>query len=403
MMNSANASAATSDERIAHVIYQSVMLPVSLYQDGACVLSYPAPVPSAARLLAGEDPIGSIQVSFRQPRIPQYVVSRYDERFLYFELGEGRALLVGPFLAAPMASGDVYQLVRRLELPVSTHRQLMAYFETLPTADDSRHFYIGQLLQLLFGRRPGGREVLPAPKDHIGYELFQRTYHNHADLFHHPPFFLEELMLASITAGDRRTAQRTMDEINTLKRATLAQTPMRSLKNSLICSCTLFTRAAIAGGAPSQKAFTLSDAYIQNLENETDMGALARTEEQMLLSFVEIVETHRQEKYSMVTLAAIGYIDVHLAEKMQMRDIAKAIYVHPSYLSQRFHKDTGITLSLFIQRRRVEEAKHFLLHTDSPVSEIAHFYQFCSQSHFIQVFKKHTGQTPQAFRKELVY
>ena len=48
-----------------------------------------------------------------------------------------------------------------------------------------------------------------------------------------------------------------LTEINSLKRTRLSKDALRSVKNSLICSVTLFTRAAIDGGVMPEAAFTL--------------------------------------------------------------------------------------------------------------------------------------------------
>jgi AraC-like DNA-binding protein len=81
--------------------------------------------------------------------------------------------------------------------------------------------------------------------------------------------------------------------------------------------------------------------------------------------------------------------------------IARHIYVHPDYLSSRFKQETGVTITAFMQKRRIEEACHFLRYSQSTVSEIAAFYQFCSQSHFIQVFKKYMGMTPAQYKNAM--
>jgi hypothetical protein len=89
-----------------------------------------------------------------------------------------------------------------------------------------------------------------------------------------------------------------LEELNRLTRATLADTPLRSLKNSLIASVTLFTRAAITGGVPYDEAFTLSDSFIQTIEKQSDMRLLSTIEEAIILRFIERVERYHRQRYS---------------------------------------------------------------------------------------------------------
>lgn len=233
----------------------------------------------------------------------------------------------------------------------------------------------------------------------IEKRLFENNRHNKQAMFTHPPYSLEQQLVRAIAGGDRAGSVRVLGEINARSRATLAEDPLRSLKNSLIGSVALFARAAIAGGASDDDAFTLSDACIQALEAQSDPRTLEALEQAIAMRFIDLVEAQVLGKMSPVTRQAIRYIDGHLSEELELNVIARAGFVHPAHLSRQFKKDTGEAVSRYIQRRRVEEARHFLRYTNSSLTDIAGFYQFCSQSYFIQVFKKYTGMTPAEYRK----
>jgi len=190
-----------------------------------------------------------------------------------------------------------------------------------------------------------------------------------------------------------------LSELNKLTRATLADTPLRSLKNSLIASVTLFTRAAITGGVPSDEAFTMSDSFIQTIEKQNDLRFLSTIEEAIILRFIDRVERTRRQRYSRLVRQTAAYIDEHLSEPMDTASIATAVYVHPDYLSRRFKQETGEALHRFILRRRVEEASHFMRYSNDSIPDIAAFYQFSSQGHFTSVFKQFMGYTPRQYRE----
>jgi AraC-like DNA-binding protein len=69
-----------------------------------------------------------------------------------------------------------------------------------------------------------------------------------------------------------------------------------------------------------------------------------------------------------------------------------------SYLSQLFKKETGFTVSDFIQIERIEEAKRLIELSGISLSDIATRLQFNDQSYFTKVFKKYTGITPRQFK-----
>ena len=217
----------------------------------------------------------------------------------------------------------------------------------------------------------------------------------------HPPYFLELEMTRFVAGGEIEHALAVLGHINTFQRATLADDPMRSLKNSLICNCTFLARAAIAGGVSPETAFAKSDELILHIEETNEISDLEGLEQEHLIEFVNIVQNHNTARYSKSVQEVMSYINNNLNEELNLTVLASVSGHNPNYLSSIFRKETGTYLSDYIMNRRIEDAKFLLCHTTTPISEIANHYQFSSQSHFTQRFSKLTGMTPLAFRKSL--
>lgn len=92
------------------------------------------------------------------------------------------------------------------------------------------------------------------------------------------------------------------------------------------------------------------------------------------------------------------YVHAHFRTRMTMRDIACAAGIHPVYLGQMFHRETGETIAAYVNRLRVRAAADALCESDAPLATIALEHGFCDQSHFQRVFRNVAGWTPAAFR-----
>jgi AraC-like DNA-binding protein len=389
---------------IAHLtrlFHHAARLPIAIYDGRQCELKLPESIKSAAELLEGKSSLSILNPSPHQAETSQYLNNDYQEQYIFFELSGDVSLLCGPLTLKPFTDGEIQQLIRALKLPLSIREQFSIHLKLLPLLTEDNYFYAGKLLEKLFA----GIEHLPVPSSEftpdVGKPYFFKSYENRMAQFQHPPFFLEQEEVRLIRHGDRENALTVLSEINRLKRATLARDPLRSLKNSLICSCTLFTRAAIQGGVPADEAFTLSDAFIQTIEETQNLRSLDALEETMVLRFIDQVAGVSSAALSIIIRSAIAYIDRYLSEKLTVPMIARHVYVHPDYLSSRFKQEMNVSITAFIHKRRIEEACQFLHYSQSTVSEIAAFYQFCSQSHFIQVFKKYMGMTPAQYKNAM--
>ncbi|KWX88329.1 AraC family transcriptional regulator [Paenibacillus riograndensis] len=219
--------------------------------------------------------------------------------------------------------------------------------------------------------------------------------------FVHPPLDYEQELLEAIRMGNESKALEAVHTINTLEAATLAGYPLRSKKNSLIASCTLFTRAIIRGGVNPETAFQLSDTIIRDIENTGGLEQLVLFEYEMVLQFIAIMKREKEIlHYSHIVNLSIYYIREHICRELTLGRIARHAGVHPSYLSDRFKRETGMALTEFINRRRIEESKSILIHSNQSISDISLMFKLCSQSYYTQLFKKYTGKTPGQYRKE---
>lgn len=97
--------------------------------------------------------------------------------------------------------------------------------------------------------------------------------------------------------------------------------------------------------------------------------------------------------------AAQNYIDEHYAEKIYLDDIAKAVLLSASYLSAIFKKESGITVTDYINSVRCNAAKELLKTTPLSLPAIAEQVGYSDEKYFQHSFKKFVGITPAQFRR----
>ena len=71
-----------------------------------------------------------------------------------------------------------------------------------------------------------------------------------------------------------------------------------------------------------------------------------------------------------------------------------------SYLSKLFSEVEGLTIEKYIIRQKIEKVKEWLAYDELSLGEMAHRLGYSSVAHLSSQFKKTTGFTPSAFRKQ---
>lgn len=215
----------------------------------------------------------------------------------------------------------------------------------------------------------------------------------------HNTFDAEQTLMQMIEQGDSISLKEWIASAPALRSGILAADQIRQIKNTFIVSATLVSRAAIRGGMTTEDALQLSDAYIQKCELLNSPDRIMNLQYHMVLDFTERVENIRNGSHtSKLSVKVSNYILHHLSESITTEAIARELYMSRSHLSRRFKEDTGETLSDFIMKQKIEEAKKLLRSSDKSLSAISMYLGFSSQSHFSRVFKQYTGQNPSTYR-----
>jgi hypothetical protein len=95
------------------------------------------------------------------------------------------------------------------------------------------------------------------------------------------------------------------------------------------------------------------------------------------------------------------YIEENLDKKLSLTDIAESIHMNKSYISRMFKEKAGENLFDYINKRKIEKAKHLIKNNELRMYEIALNVGMEDTAYFSRVFKKYEGISPSEYQKEL--
>lgn len=231
-------------------------------------------------------------------------------------------------------------------------------------------------------------------------------FENHENNVHHNPYDQEMREFGSIENGDLIQLEKSLQEDYDGTIGTLAKDPLRNLKNLGIVLVTLASRAAIRGGLSPEISFSLSDSYIQQIEECKDLALVAPLAHKAEFQYAEMVHEIKEKQKGILKKQknprinkCKDFIFSHLHDRITLEDLAAEADCNPNYLSQLFKECEGISISGYILQEKINRAKNLLIYSDYSYIEIATYLGFSSQSHLGTQFKKHTGYTLRQYRE----
>lgn len=94
------------------------------------------------------------------------------------------------------------------------------------------------------------------------------------------------------------------------------------------------------------------------------------------------------------------YINENFQEDITLESLSELVHINKYYLAHAFKTYKGISPINYLIQRRIEESRYLLGSTNYPISKIAEIVGFSSQSYFSQTFKRLTGISPNAYRRQ---
>lgn len=315
---------------------------------------------------------------------------------------------IGPYTTDPVTSKEILSVAERFQVAPGNLGQLEQFYLDLPLIadenqlftllytlgeylwDDADHFTLHQNFELpitLSG------PIAPLPDIHtpeealLSMQILEKRYET------------ENHLLQAVTAGRLHKAELFFSNLLSRQFEQRTGNPLRDLKNYAIVLNTLLRKAAEKAVVHPIHLHSISSQYARKIEALTSKSSCIALTKEMVRKYCLLVKNHSLKGYSLLIRKVIARIDFDLTADLSLKTQAELLNVNSSYLSTLFKKETGSTLTEYVNRKRVEHALLLLNSTDMQIQTIAQYCGITDVNYFTKTFKKIVGRTPKEYRE----
>ena len=339
------------------------------------------------------------------PHSYYYYINNYRLQYIATGIWENDdyigAILAGPFLSNIPERDFISRIISDNQISINERRQLEEFYHSLSVISNSTSSSIGELLVNLCSHTFIDSQlitsdiVLPAQKN----EQIKTTIDEQINLIE-MRYQQEQKLIQAIMKGDKEQIEQLKIEIGDIYLENrIPESPIRASKNLVLVLNTICRFAAKKGGVHPVYIHEISDKFAILIERAPNLPYLNKMIEVMLHEYCDLVKNYATRKYSDIVKKAIDYIQLHLDSPLSLQSIAAVIHTNPSHLSRKFKQETEMSITDFINLKRVESAKLYLQNNTIPITDIAFMVGFNDVNYFSRVFKKVTSLTPSQYAK----
>ena len=328
-------------------------------------------------------------------------------RYLFMRLPGSRSILtVGPYVVRDIVQQEFLEWGEQHGLDPTQIRTIEHFFARLPLVM-SEESYLMALVNTLGERLWGAgrfnvQEIQREQNEVEPLSVITNAITDDSDRTRtrlmEERYDYENQMMEAISQGQLHKAEQMLSSFTMLSFESRATDPIRNLKNYCIITNTLFRKAAQSGGVHPIHLDALSSDFAKQIETITDPHQVQPLMAEMFRSYCRLVRDRTVRPYSPTLQKVMLIIDTDITADLSLSALAQQVSVSAGYLSALFRREVGETLTAYVNRRRIENAKKLLRTTRLQIQTVAQHCGIVDVHYFAKMFKKQTGVSPKEYR-----
>lgn len=344
-----------------------------------------------------------VYYSFQDDLTLQYFFFRFPKEAE--SVAGGQVLCLGPVFFHPMSQGNAFVIFEKYDIPSRYHQDFLEFFNRIPLFHPYEYWH--QIIVFFLSRcgfslkfsQIDIRTVKQFPS--MDYHFFNPetsdvAFHSIAERY-----TWENKMINAVSAGNTQEALDAHYHFRQFRLIPRVPDPVRNQKNLMFTLNTLLRKAVEKAHIHPFHIDNLSRQFAIEIESSCTMEFLDSLPSTMIRKYCMLVNNYSRLSNSALIRTCLDYIDFHYNSELSLASLAAMNYVSPPYLSTQFKKETGITVTDYINQTRIRQSLLLLNASHYSIGEIAAQCGFSDANYFTRTFKKLLGKTPTAYRNEI--
>ena len=319
-----------------------------------------------------------------------------------------KTFIAGPFIDTDFTQKMIIDAANQYDIPTTLRTQIEKYYTTVPvyTDKDIISSLFNALGEILWGSMDNFtvKSLSLAASERKFPEVVERLGQHIDDpllamKMLESRYEGERKLMQAVSQGITHKAEQMISNSSELMLEMRVPDPVRNMKNYVIVANVLLRKAVEQGGVHPFYIDGVSSDFAKKIEKIKSVQEGIDMMHDMIYKYCSLVKNHSMKNYSLLVQKVITIIDSDLTADLSLHRQAEMLNVNASYLSTLFKKETGLTLTEYVTKKRIEQAAFLLVSTNLQIQAVAQNCGIYDVNYFTKMFKKQTGKTPREYRE----
>ncbi len=314
-------------------------------------------------------------------------------------------LVIGPFVENEPTNDYILDLMSKNNLPKSLHKTISTYYRTLPVISST--VVISTLHTILEAFISNYDRSSMYCVTFTNHNLVKLTYNNNKDdsefcvhYYKKYKLYLNDIF-NYIKLGNLEKASKALKQYINFT-GLLKDPSIDQLQHNLFYLNAQIETTLLQSNIPATFVHKLYTENELQIKNEINKVKLEKLPYKMLKKYCILSTNYNLQSYSHTIRNAIEYITLNLDRNLSLTQVSEVLKKNSSCLSNQFKKETGKTITKYIQEKRIEKSIYLLKNTNLNIQEISFMVGIHDLSWFSKLFKSFIGMSPTQYRTDFL-
>ena len=400
-------------------MYTQVLIYIQKFLEACCIHSS---LLDSARSLSTEFDSGLRNFLYGDvdyQKINRMILDQYRAKTLYFltdvfgcryvllHLPDSSSLFAGPYSYVVFDDALIYRLIRQMNLPQEKFTELKNYYLSLPLFEDEERFIL--LFQTFADMAYGGPDSYSIDFIRTAFDeqILYGNYLPEADpdsgglVNTELRYQLMRELLNSVRTANLSRATQMLNQFLSAAPKRRFSNALKDTKNWLIVFNTSLRMTAEQAGVHPFYLDKLSQKFSYRIDALSSPDRKAKFMHDMVRQYCQLITNHAESRYPLLIQRIMLLIEYDLTADLSLNALAKQLNINASYLSSLFKKVMNITLTEYVNKKRVDASLLYLNSTDLQIQTIGQKVGISDPAYFTKLFRQQIGMSPTEYRNEI--
>lgn len=330
-------------------------------------------------------------------------------RYIFVQLPHSEptsVLVVGPYITNNITHQQVLEQSERLSLPMAMTQELELFYGAVPVIREENHLFavLNTFAEFVFHGENNFDNVdlhfenhFAFPYGNLGLKPGSDNESLDIQVMESRYQFENELMQA-VSQGNTHKAELMLASFSDVSFESRTADQLRNFKNYCIIMNTLMRKAAEKGQVHPVHLDKVSSEFAHRIEAMRSIANAKEFMTEVIQAYCRLVKRHSMKNFSPLVQKTMILVENDLTGDLSLQNLANKNNVSAGYLSGVFKKETGTTITKYVNSRRIALAKHLLKTSHLQIQTIAQHCGILDFHYFCRLFKNSVGKTPTEYR-----